>query len=38
MGCYLAIKDKQGEYKHYKVPREVYIYVIQLENKIKEKE
>lgn len=38
MSCYLAIKNKDGNYKHYNVPREVYVYVIQLENKLKMKE
>lgn len=35
MSCYLAIEDKEETFKHYKVPREVYVYVRQLEIKLK---
>ncbi len=28
---YIAVKDKDNKYKHFKVPYEVYLYVRQLE-------
>ena len=34
----LAVKDKNGKYKHHKVPYDVYIYVRQLEAYIKHPE
>tara|TARA_R110000851_G_scaffold290051_1_gene444207 strand:- start:1973 stop:2155 length:183 start_codon:yes stop_codon:yes gene_type:complete len=27
----ISVKDRQGGYKHHKVPSEVYIYIKQLE-------
>lgn len=34
-GYYLSALNQDGNYKHYKVPREVYQYVQQLEQYIK---
>lgn len=30
----VAVKGKEGEYKHYMVPRDVYVYIRQLESYI----
>ena len=38
MTCMLAIKIEREKYKHFKVPREVYVYVRQLEYGIRKKE
>ena len=35
MPFYLGIRDKDGKLDHYKVPEEVYVYVRQLEIKLK---
>jgi hypothetical protein len=32
---YLSIKNKDGNFEHFLVPKEVYMYVHQLENAIK---
>lgn len=37
-GTYLAIKDKNGEFKQYSVQNEVYTYVKQLEWSIRRPE
>ena len=31
MASFIAIKDRTGEFKHYKVPEEIAIYIKQLE-------
>ena len=38
MSCMLTIKVTTEKYKHFKVPREVYVYVRQLEYGIRRKE
>lgn len=38
MSCYIAIKDKRGEYKHYEVNENVYYYIRQLESYIRRPE
>lgn len=32
---YLSVKTKDGDYKHFKVPYEIYLYVNQLEFAVK---
>lgn len=34
MGSYISCKDDNGEYKTYKVPREIKRYILQLEHYI----
>ena len=31
MAHFLSVKNENGEYKHHKVPKDVYLYVRQLE-------
>ena len=33
--CVVCVKDKKGEYIFYNVPYDVYIYIKQLESKVK---
>jgi hypothetical protein len=35
MSCYISVKNKTAEYEHFEVPKEVYIYIRQLESYIK---
>ena len=35
MAYYLAVRDEAQKMQHYNVPKEVYIYVRQLENVLK---
>lgn len=33
---YVSIKDKGGKFNHFDVPKEVYVYIKQLESFIKD--
>jgi hypothetical protein len=33
--CFVSVRLDDGEYKHFKVPEEVYVYVRQLEHYIR---
>lgn len=35
MGSFVSIKNRHGVYKHFGVPKEVYVYICQLENAVK---
>ncbi len=34
MSCFVAVKGKDGKYKHFKVPPEILLYIRQLESYI----
>ena len=38
MASFISVKNKSGEYEHYEVPQEVYVYILQLEAYIRDPE